>query len=93
VLVADLAARLEAAGLIDNTGHPLDDVFTSADSAGAVWNYLIAHEDGSHGIHNAQYIYDLLNSAIQFIQTGPVPSPPAEVTKGKVEDDVAAKRD
>jgi hypothetical protein len=93
VLLADLAARLEAAGLINNTGDPLDDVFTSPDSAGAVWNYLIVREDSSMGVHNAQYIYDLLHSAIQFIQTGPVPSPPAEVTKGKVEDDVAAKRD
>jgi hypothetical protein len=93
VLVADLAARLEAAGLIDNTGHPLDDVFTSADSAGAVWNYLIVHEDRSHGVHNAQYIYDLLHSAIQFIQTGPVPAPPATVFDENAKDDLAAKRD
>ena len=69
-------------------------MFTSADSAGAVWNYLIAHEDGSHGIHNAQYIMDLLNSAIQFIQTGPAPGPPAAaaVTDEKSEDEVAARK-
>ncbi len=72
-LLEDLEARLIAAGLIDDTGDPLNDVTTSQDSAGAVWNYLITEEDGSFGVHNAKYITDLLNSAIVFIQTGPAP--------------------
>ena len=74
-LIADLEALLITAGLIDDTGHPLS-VTTSQDSAGAVWNYLITEEDRSVGVHNARYITDLLNSAIEFIQTGP-PAPVA----------------
>jgi len=71
-LIADLEALLITAGLIDDTGHPLE-VTTSQDSAGAVWNYLITEEDRSVGVHNAKYIKDLLDSAIQFIETGPAP--------------------
>jgi len=40
---------------------------TSADSAGAVWNYLMAKEDRSRGIHNPRYILDLPNSSILYI--------------------------
>jgi hypothetical protein len=68
------------AGLIDDTGHPLDDLFVASlsepgDSVGAVWNYLITHEDRSHGIHNPKYVLGLLESSIQFMETGPPPSP------------------
>lgn len=76
VLMQSLENRLIAAGLIDSDGHPLDGVITSQDSAGAVWNYLIVEEDRSVGIHNAKYITDLLDSAIEFIKTGPPSSPP-----------------
>ncbi len=38
------------------------------DSAGAVWNYLLALEDRSHGVHNSKYIKGLLQSAIEFLQ-------------------------
>jgi hypothetical protein len=89
-LVEDLKARLIAAGLVDATGHPLDDVFTSPDSAGAVWNFLMVEEDRSMGVHNADYIIGLLNSAIQFIQTGPTPAAPAA---GKAVGDEVAKRE
>jgi len=74
-LIGQLASLLETANLLDNTGYPLE-VTTSADSAGAVWNYLIAHHDGSHGVHNSKYIIGLLESSIQYIQ-GPAPSPQA----------------
>ena len=47
-------------------------VTTSADSAGAVWNLLLAKEDRSHGVHNPKYIVGLLRSAIEYI-TGPPP--------------------
>jgi hypothetical protein len=75
-LVDSLSTLLQAAGLIDATGHPLS-VTTSQDSAGAVWNYLIAHEDRSEGVHNAWYIRDLLNSGIQYM-TGQLPQPSAQ---------------
>ncbi|MEJ2722717.1 MAG: hypothetical protein P8181_16505, partial [bacterium] len=40
------------------------------DSAGAVWNYLIVHEDRSEGIHNPKYIKSLLQSSIDFMTAG-----------------------
>jgi hypothetical protein len=72
-LMEDLAGMLETAGLIDDTGHPLE-VTTSADSAGAVWNFLIAEEDRSHGVHNSKYIITLLQSSIEYMQ-GTLASP------------------
>jgi hypothetical protein len=73
VLVAALRAKLVTAGLVDGTTGLPKSVSTSKDSAGAVWNYLIAGvEDRSRGVHNAQYIMGLLNSAIQYI-SGPQP--------------------
>jgi hypothetical protein len=71
-LVTDLRTRLVAAGLVDaTTGLPRTKQ-TSADSAGAVWNYLLAVEDRSRGVHNPKYITGLLKSAIQYIQGTPL---------------------
>jgi len=64
-LLTDLEARLTTAGLMADGAATEDS--TSADSAGAVWNLLIAKEDRSHGVHNAQYILGLLESSIQYI--------------------------
>ncbi|MGD8414283.1 MAG: hypothetical protein PVF33_08620 [Candidatus Latescibacterota bacterium] len=87
-LAEELEGLLVTAGLIDTTGHPLDDVFTSQDSAGAVWNYVIVHEDRSMGIHNPNYIIDLLRSAIDFMEDGVIDgAPPAEPVAGKTEND------
>jgi hypothetical protein len=85
-LLEDLENLLFAAGLLDAERHPLE-VTTSQDSAGAVWNYLIVEEDRSLGVHNKQYAIDLLNSAIQFMQTGPTPP-----VAGKVEDEDVVSR-
>jgi len=71
VLVEDLEARLEAAGLMAD-GLP-KAVKTSADSAGAVYNLMLAKEDRSHGVHNPKYIVGLLKSAIEFIQGAGTP--------------------
>lgn len=80
-LVEELGQLLFNAGLIDADGHPLDDRFVASrsepgDSAGAVWNYVIVHEDRSHGIHNPKYIKNLLQSSIDFM-TPPGSSPMA----------------
>jgi hypothetical protein len=78
---------------MDDSGHPLDGVFTSQDSAGAVWNYLLVEEDRSLGIHNPEYAIDLLNSAIEFIQgVGAQDEVPARPVAGKVEDDDVVSR-
>jgi formate-dependent nitrite reductase cytochrome c552 subunit len=91
-LMEDLLDDLVTAGLMNAEGHPLDDVTTSMDSAGAVWNFLFVEEDRSVGIHNAQYAIDLLRSAIQFITTGPPPAPPAPPVAGKVEEEDTISR-
>lgn len=72
VLTADLKARLVAAGLLDATTGLARPKTTSADSAGAVWNYLVVKYDRSRGVHNAEYIMGLLRSSIQYI-SGPGP--------------------
>jgi hypothetical protein len=66
-LVTDLRTRLVAAGLVNgSTGLPRTAV-TNVDSAGAVWNYMLAVEDRSRGVHNRKYIQGLLQSAIDYI--------------------------
>jgi hypothetical protein len=85
-MLTTLHGLLEAANLVDATGHPYDDRWTTVDSAGAVWNFLIVEEDRSHGPHNPWYIVDLLDSAIQFMQ-GTLPSP-APVARQRAGDDV-----
>jgi hypothetical protein len=72
-LMEDLHTLLMDAGLVDDTGHPLEGRSTSADSAGAVWNFLMAEEDRSHGVHNSKYIIGLLQSSIDFLQPGGTP--------------------
>jgi hypothetical protein len=77
--VATMAAVLE--GLLEDAGlwgdgEPLE-VETSADSAGAVWNYLFVEEDRSEGIHNSKYALGLLESAIMYLQ-GDLPQDTAE---------------
>jgi hypothetical protein len=71
-LVGDLKARLVASGLLDATSGLPRSTSTSADSAGAVWNYLVAKYDRSRGVHNPKYIMGLLRSSILYLQ-GPVP--------------------
>jgi hypothetical protein len=99
-LLDTLRTQLFAAKLIDADGHPYSgrgvpdgDGRTgwvgASDSAGAVWNYLMAEEDQSHGVHNAKYIIGLLTSAIRFMEPGPPPvSRENTVAKGRKEKDV-----
>lgn len=68
-LVADLEARLVAAGLFAD-GAPAA-VTTSRDSAGAVFNLMYVKEDRSRGVHNPAYVRGLLESSIQFISGTP----------------------
>ena len=70
VLIADLGARLVAARLMA-FGVPRS-MTTSADSAGAVWNFMLVKRDRSHGVHNPKYIVGLLRSAIEYLR-GPLP--------------------
>lgn len=72
----ELNALLQAAGLMDATGHAMSGVTTSADSAGAVYNYLMVHEDRSLGVHNSDYAKGLLDSSIKFIKGELTPPTP-----------------
>ncbi len=79
-MLETLRLKLVAAKLLnDTTGTNADlpkSVTTSADSAGAVWNYLMVEADRSEGVHNAKYILGLLDSSIRFLDRGaPAPSP------------------
>ncbi len=74
-LTETLRQRLVAAGLLNDLTATTDpdlpkSVTTNADSAGAVWNYLIVEADRSEGVHNAKYILGLLDSSIRFLGGG-----------------------
>ena len=69
-LLDSLNVALTDAGLLED-GEPTNGLTVStADSAGAVFNYLFVHEDRSEGIHNTRYAVGLLTSAYNFIVHG-----------------------
>jgi len=45
-----------------------------------VWNYMMAIEDRSGGVHNRKYIRSLLVSATQYIN-GTLPTPATVTTR------------
>ena len=80
-LLGDLKTSLIAANLLNSTTDLPIARATSADSAGAVWNYLIVEGDRSEGVHNAKYILGLLTSSIEFLNgTLPTPAPLARAS-------------
>jgi hypothetical protein len=75
-----LKAILVAANLVDATTGLPKTVSLGADSAGAVYNYVMVMEDRSKGVHNPKYVLGLLNSSIMYMsgslpQPGPSPAP------------------
>jgi len=70
-LLDSLGHLLETAGLVDEDHYPIEDrVVTTADSAGALYNFLFVEEDRSIGVHNTDYAVGLLKSSINFLITG-----------------------
>jgi hypothetical protein len=67
-LMDDLATALTTAGMLDAEGHAVEGVSYQADSVGALWNYILLEEDGSHGIHNPAYAKALLNNSLNVFQ-------------------------
>ena len=60
----ELEAKLVAAGMWDEEGHPVVGVYPAA-QAEALWNYIyIAVEDASHGVHNPAYTRALLEASL-----------------------------
>jgi len=66
-LVDSLGVLLFDAGLVDEDHHPVVQVVADGGQAGALYNFLLAEEDRSHGVHNYRYIVDLLQSAIEYM--------------------------
>lgn len=57
-------------GIIDDEGEPTDGlVVADIDIAGALWNYVMVHEDRSYGVHNPDYIKDMLEASITYMQS------------------------
>ncbi len=69
-LLDSLNIHLLAAGLIDVNGTPISTTVADADSAGALYNYLYVEDDRSFGVHNTKYTVDILQSSINYLNTG-----------------------
>jgi hypothetical protein len=69
-LADTLLGLLVTANLTNASGVPVSRVVTTADSAGAVYNYVFIEEDRSFGVHNTNYSVGILESAINFLRTG-----------------------
>ena len=72
-LYDSLQVLLVDAGLLaedDGEYHPTSVTVTTADSVGAVFNWAYIHGDHSDGIHNTKYAVAVLQSSINFMDTG-----------------------
>ena len=75
-MLEELEAALFAAGMDDEDGHAIESddeavppiwISYEADSAGALWNFLLVEEDQSMGIHNPAYAKALLENPIDAV--------------------------
>jgi hypothetical protein len=67
-MLDEVAELLKAKGLMDEEGEPVIGLYPAA-QASALWNYIyIAHEDKSMGVHNPEYIMDMLEAAKEALQ-------------------------
>jgi hypothetical protein len=64
--MAELATALQAAGLIDEEGTPVEQTIDEA-QATALWNYETIIEDASRGVHNPTYINAMLDAAFEAL--------------------------
>jgi hypothetical protein len=55
---------------LNGTTHtPIADTIADAGVAGALQNYGTIEEDRSMGVHNFKYIYGLLESSIEYMES------------------------
>jgi hypothetical protein len=64
--VMELKELLEAKGMIKDD-LPVPGKYPSA-QAGAIWNYLVATEDGSAGVHNPTFFKSVLQASIEAVK-------------------------
>jgi formate-dependent nitrite reductase cytochrome c552 subunit len=71
-MLDSLTVLLQNANLLtmDAEPEPVERTVATADSAGALFNWLFVEEDRSEGVHNTMYAVGLLESAINFLNTG-----------------------
>jgi hypothetical protein len=69
-LIEELGDLLTEMELLGADGLPKSGTIPDKRVAGAIFNYLLAEEDRSDGVHNYKYIKDLLVSSISFLETG-----------------------
>lgn len=79
-LLDSLLVHLVAAGLADVDGTPISITVPNADSAGALYNFLFVEDDHSLGTHNTDYAVGLLQSSINYLNTGNPNGVPANNT-------------
>lgn len=75
-LIHELDELLMAHKLIDDTGHAIPHASDTgigrewtSNEAGAVFNLLLTHYEGSHGVHNYKYTKALLTNTIELVET------------------------
>lgn len=68
-LLDSLEVLLYAEGLVDDEGEPEPDTIAVAGETGALYNFIMIHEDRSEGIHNFKYIKGLLESSIDYMES------------------------
>lgn len=89
-LLDSLATLLMGAGLVDMDHHPIEDrIISTADSAGALYNFLFVEEDRSDGVHNTAYAVALMTSSINYLNTGD-PNGAPEKSEGSASTAVSA---
>jgi hypothetical protein len=80
-LLDELETELVNAGVmevVDGEVEPIDGLpFTNPDTLGAIFNWLFVYEDRSKGVHNTNYAMALLQSSINYMQTGDPNGTPA----------------
>ncbi|MCB1183523.1 hypothetical protein KDM41_08815 [bacterium] len=70
-LLETLHGLLETLGLVDVDGHPISGARGTEVQVGAAWNFINVEEDRSMGVHNPNYIHDLLTSSIAALGGAP----------------------
>lgn len=68
-LLEELAVLLQGEGILDGSGSTISQTISDENLAGALWNYKTIEEDRSHGIHNPEYIIDLLETSISYVES------------------------
>ncbi|PIV81781.1 hypothetical protein COW53_02520 [bacterium CG17_big_fil_post_rev_8_21_14_2_50_64_8] len=68
-MMAELQGLLIGMGLLDSEGGLIKDVTGTPDEIGAVWNYILVEEDRSAGVHNPDYIRDLLQGSLDYLNS------------------------